>query len=347
MDNRRPHYETDAAYYSADVAYGNRGTGFFKRISWGAIIAGALVAIVTMLLLNLLGIGIGLGSINPVEESNAFSGLGTGAIIWWVVSNLIAIFAGGYVAGRLAGVPLRTASTLHGILAWCLYTLVSFWILTTAVGSIISGVGSIMSGAISAAGSGIEAVTGNNQNQNQNSDQQASISFGEIQREVRQVLSQTGDPALQPDSIQRTAENTAQNARQTLQNNSYVSDDELSNIVEDVMFQGGQLVENIDRQDVVNVVVQRTNLSREEANNVADVVVRKHQQAKENWKEFKATAKQEAEQKGQKIADSASKAAIWSFVALFLGAVVAGVGGGLGKPHEVVVAPDAKTDVVR
>ncbi|WP_225000165.1 hypothetical protein [Cesiribacter sp. SM1] len=348
MDTRRPRYETDSAYYSADVAYGNRGMGFFRRISWGAIFAGALVAIVVMLLLNLLGIGIGLGSINPVEESNAFSGLGTGAIIWWVVSNLIAIFAGGYVAGRLAGVPLRTASTLHGILAWCLYTLVSFWILTTAIGSIISGVGSIMSGAISAAGSGIEAVSGNSgNNQDQNSNQQASISFAEIQREVRQVLSQTGDPALQPDSIEQTAQNTAQNARQTLQNTSYVSDEELTSIVENVMFQGGQLVENIDRQDVVNVVVQRTNLSRQEANNVADVVVRKHQQAKQNWKEFKANAKQEAEQKGQQVADSASKAAIWSFVALFLGAVVAGVGGGVGKPHEVVVAPDAKTDVVK
>ncbi|AHM61327.1 hypothetical protein D770_15365 [Flammeovirgaceae bacterium 311] len=319
--------------------------GFFKRISWGAIIAGALVAIVVMLLLNLLGIGIGLASVNPAEESNPFSGLGTGALIWWVVSNLIAIFAGGYVAGRLAGIPLRTTSTLHGILAWSLYTLVSFWILTTAVGSLISGVGSVLSSTISSAASGVSAVA--KAGQEQLGEQTASISFGEVQREVRQVLRDTGNPALQPDSIERTATGSAQNARQTLRNESYVSDEDLNGIVQDVLYRGGKIVDNINREDVVNVVVERTNLSRQEANNVADVIVRKHQEAKENWKEFKAETEEEARVKGQQVANSASKAAIWSFVALLLGAVVAGVGGGVGKPHEVVVAPDAKADVVR
>ena len=347
MDTRRPRYDyvNDPAY-PAGAAYAQRGASFFRRISWGAIFAGTLVSIVVMLLLNLLGIGIGLGSINPVEEASPFSGLGTGALIWWVVSNLIAIFAGGYVAGRMAGVPLRTSSTLHGILAWSLYTIISFWLLTTAIGGIISGVGSVMSKAISAAGSGIESITDGNNNQN-NNNQQASISFAEVQREVRQVLSDTGDPALQPDSIQRVAENTAQEARQNLRNDSYVSDQELDNIVQDVLFRGGKLVDKVDRQDVVNVVVQRTNLTKQEANNVADVIVRKHEQAKQEWQQFKTEAKQEVEQKGQKVAESASKAAIWSFVALFLGAVVGGVGGMVGKPHEVVVDPDAKTDVVK
>lgn len=346
MDSRRPDYDHNLNYYSPGAEYARRGATFFRRISWGAIFAGTLVAIVTMLLLNLLGIGIGLGSINPVDEVQPFSGLGTGAIIWWVVSNLIAIFAGGFVAGRLAGVPLRTSSTLHGILTWCLYTLISFWLLTTAIGSIISGVGSILSGAISAAGSGIEAVAGGNGNQN-NNQQAASVSFYDIQREVRQVLSDTGDPALQLDSIQRVAENTAQQARQNLRNESYVSDQDLNQIVQDVLFQGGQLVNKIDRQDVVNVVVARTNLKEEEAKNVADVIVRKHEQAKEQWTQFKADAELEIEQKGQQVAESASTAAIWSFVALFLGAIVGGAGGIAGKPHEVVVDPDAKTDVVK
>lgn len=139
-----------------------------------------------MLLLNLLGIGIGLGAINPMEEAQPFSSLGTGTIIWWVVSNLIAIFAGAYVAGKMAGVPSTSTSTMHGILSWCLYTLVSFWILTSAVGSIISGVGSVVSGTLSAAGSGIEALAGNQQD---NEDQSNLISYNEIKREAERVLS--------------------------------------------------------------------------------------------------------------------------------------------------------------
>ncbi len=347
MDSRRPYNVNDPAYYAAGADYANRGMSVFKRISWGAIFAGTLLAIVLMLLLNLLGLGIGLATVNPAEEANPFSGLGTGAIIWWVISNLIAIFAGGYVAGKLAGVPLRNTSTLHGILTWSLYTLVSFWILTTAVGNIISGVGSVLSKTLSGAASGIGAVVGNGQDQEGN--QNASISFGEVQREVRQVLRETGDPALQPDSIQRTARDVGQDARQTMRNDTYVSDEDINGIIQDVLFKGGQIAENIDREDVVNVVVERTNLSRQEANNIADVIVRKHQEAKQGWQQFKEKASVEAEEKGQKVAESASKAAIWSFVALFLGAVVGGAGGMLGKPHEhhVVTTADPDHDIVR
>jgi hypothetical protein len=345
MDTHRPRYEADPAGYLVGADLTHRGVSFFKRISWGAIFAGTLVAIVLMLLLNLLGIGIGLSAINPVEESNPFSGLGTGAIIWWIVSNLIAIFAGGYVAGKLAGIPLRNTSTMHGILTWSLYTLVSFWILTTAVGNIISGVGSVLSRTISVAASGIgtAASAGADRMGGEN----ASISFGDVEREVRQVLRETGDPALQPDSIERTAQNTTQDARQTMRNENYVSDQDINAIVQDVLFQGGQLVENIDRQDVVNVVVSRTNLSRQEANNIADVIVRKHQEAKQNWSQFKEEASVEARERGQQAAESASKAAIWSFVALFLGAIVGGAGGLVGKPHTHLVTTDTDREVVR
>ena len=84
--------EYSSRNYASDEFVNRAGTPWFRKLSWGAIIAGVIVALVTMLLLNLLGIGIGFGSINPVVEQNPMSGVGTGAIIWWVVSNLIAIF---------------------------------------------------------------------------------------------------------------------------------------------------------------------------------------------------------------------------------------------------------------
>lgn len=325
METPRPPYHNEPALHTTNAVYTNRGISFIRRISWGAIFAGTLVSIVAMLLLNLLGIGIGFGSVNPAEESNAFSELNTGALIWWLVSNLVAIFAGGYVAGRLAGVPVRTFSTLHGILSWCLYTLISFWLLTTAIGGLISGVGSIMQKAISIAGHGIEAATDNN-NFNHNSEQ-AAVSFYEIKREVQQVIGDANDPAQHPDSVEHAAHNTASDTRQNMRNESYVSDEDINAIIENVLYEGDQLAEKVARRDVVNVITARTNLSQQEANNIAEVVVRKHQQARKT-----------AQIKGQQLADTASTAAVWSFVALFLGAVVGGIGGGLGKPHDVVPA---------
>jgi len=49
-----------------------------KRISWGAIFAGAVVAVVLGLLLNLLGLGIGLSTFEVGNGDDTLGGLGTG-----------------------------------------------------------------------------------------------------------------------------------------------------------------------------------------------------------------------------------------------------------------------------
>ena len=59
----------------------NSGLVNIKRVSWSAVFAGVLVAIVTQMLLSLLGFGIGLGTIDAVEEKNPAAGLGIGSAI--------------------------------------------------------------------------------------------------------------------------------------------------------------------------------------------------------------------------------------------------------------------------
>ncbi len=66
------------------------------------------MALIVQLWLSLLGLGIGLGTIDPTEEANPLRGLGTGAIVWWAISMLLSLFADGYVAGRLARGPVRS-----------------------------------------------------------------------------------------------------------------------------------------------------------------------------------------------------------------------------------------------
>ncbi len=121
-----------------------------KSISWGAILAGALLALVVQLMLSVLGIGIGASTINPLSEQNPADGIGTGAAIWFVVSSLIALFAGGWVAGHLAGVARNSDRALHGILTWGLTTLVTFYLLTTAIGGLIGGTANLLTRGMSA-----------------------------------------------------------------------------------------------------------------------------------------------------------------------------------------------------
>jgi len=109
------------------------------RISWGAVLAGVVVALSLQMFLGALGIGIGAGAIDPMQEQNPMNGMGVGAAVWLAVSALVSLFAGGWVAGRLASIPRDIDSMLHGVLTWGFTTLLTFLLLTTAVGGLIGG----------------------------------------------------------------------------------------------------------------------------------------------------------------------------------------------------------------
>ena len=337
---------TDSESYRADRAtdrvYSRAGAALLNKISWGAILAGVVVSLVVMLVLNLLGIGIGLASINPVTEQSPFSGVGTGAIIGWVVSNLIAIFAGSYTAARLSGIPIPIIATFHGVLSWCLYTLVSFWLLTTAIGNIVSGVGSAVSQTLSVAGSGISSVVSGGPDGASQSDQSSGLDIGQITSEVQQILRQTGDPALQPDALEDKATDVADNAQQALQG-SKLSDQEMGGLVQQMLFKGGKLVDKVDQQDVASVIAERTEMSEEAANNAAESVVRNFNEAQQQVQQLQAEAAQKAKEVSAQAADAASSAAIWSFVGLVLGGIVAAVSGRAGRPEDDFV--DTKKEV--
>ncbi len=126
------------------------------RVSWGAVFAGVVAALVVQLLLNLLGIGIGASSLDAanVSDNPSASGFSMSAGIWWTVSGIVASLIGGIVAGRLAGSATPNTARWHGFVSWCATTLVLFYLLTSAVGGLLGGTLSALGGTLSAAGKG-------------------------------------------------------------------------------------------------------------------------------------------------------------------------------------------------
>ncbi|WP_222185171.1 hypothetical protein, partial [Geminicoccus harenae] len=124
-------------------------TIMINKISWGAVLAGVVVALVTQLILNMLGIGFGAGVLDPATGDNpAASSFSIGAGLWFVVSGILASLAGGYAAGRLAGKPKESTAGWHGLTAWALTTLLVFYLLTSAVGGILGGAYRTMTSAL-------------------------------------------------------------------------------------------------------------------------------------------------------------------------------------------------------
>jgi hypothetical protein len=162
-----------------------------RRISWGAIIGGAVAAISILLLLNLLGVGIGASTIDPMEGDQPGKGMAIGAGIWFVLSFLVALAVGGWASGRLVGVPNRKDGMVHGFITWGVTTMVLLWALTSAIGGLIGGATAILGHTATLAGksakSAAPAVSGLVQ-------QATGVTPQDIQQQAGDVAS---DPSFQ------------------------------------------------------------------------------------------------------------------------------------------------------
>jgi hypothetical protein len=323
--------------------------GAIKRISWGAVFAGLVVALVLQLALSLLGFGIGIGTIEPMQEQSPMAGLGTGALIWWVVTMLISLFTGGWVAGRLAGMPTTFDSILHGIITWSLFTLLSFYLLTTAVGRVVSGVGGVVGQTLSLAGQGVKAVAPQVAGAVQNELEERGITTETLKKEARVLLQQTGKPELQPDNLEqeaRQAGKTAQQGAGQAAADPQAAGSTFDEVMDRLYGRGQEVASATDREAAANVIMQRTGKSRAEANEIVDNWVNTYEQAKAQFKETRAEVGQTAREVGDDVASAVSKAAIYAFIGLLLGAIAAGVGGKLGEPHDVPVMGGPPADKV-
>jgi hypothetical protein len=120
-------------------------------VSWPAVIAGAFVSAALALILLALGTGIGMSSVSPWADSGASGkAVATGAIIWFVLIEIIACSMGGYLAGRLRTkwVNVHThevyfRDTAHGFLVWAVSLVITAAFLASAATSVVAGRASV------------------------------------------------------------------------------------------------------------------------------------------------------------------------------------------------------------
>ncbi|WP_375463326.1 hemophore-related protein [uncultured Methylobacterium sp.] len=131
-------------------------TMMLHSVSWGAVFAGAVAALITQVILNMLGIGIGLSTVDPMGDGTpSASSIGIGAGLWFVLSGVLAAAAGGYLAGRLSGKPSTSTAGYHGLIAWAVSTLVVLYLLSSAASGLVGGALGTASSAIGGVGNAL------------------------------------------------------------------------------------------------------------------------------------------------------------------------------------------------
>ena len=100
-----------------------------SRVSWGAIFAGAMVALALYLLFSVLGTAIGLTVSRQVEADE----LGTGAAIYAILVNLIALFVGGWVTSQCAVGENKLEAAVYGVILWGVVFAILLWLMVSGV----------------------------------------------------------------------------------------------------------------------------------------------------------------------------------------------------------------------
>ncbi len=203
----------------------------FNCVVWGAIIAGVIMIIVVQLFMALLGSGFGLTTVNVREEDN-LKALGVGAVVWWIISGIIAYYIGGWVTGRMAGIPRRLDGVLHGLLAWGSTTILTFLFLTSTMGALIAGSLGLLKSGGQAVSSVAPAVSGT---------LKEALPLDDIRNEVRHQLQQRNGSQNMVEPVMTAIAGLA-----TTNN------------------------EEEQKQKIVLLLMQNTNLNENEARNLVD-----------------------------------------------------------------------------
>lgn len=316
-----------------------------KKICWGSILAGTVAALVVQTCFAILGIAIGASTIDPLVESNPLEGIGVGTAIWWIVTSMISLYIGGWVAGQGAGISVSSThrgfcrGSLHGFVAWGVVTLVSFCLLTSALGTAVGGAAGALGKSLGFTAKAVGSTGGELKDFTKEFMKTQGIEIpnfdvSNLRREAEQVLNDTGKPELQPGQLREQgnqATNQVGEAANNIGNDPQKATEEFTMLFDRLYAHASGTVNASDKDALINFVATRKNISRENATQIVNNWEQAYNQAKVQFEEMMKNAQQKARQAADKVMEATSKGAFILFFVLLLGATAACIGGRCGS----------------
>ncbi|BCL35979.1 hypothetical protein NSMS1_24260 [Nostoc sp. MS1] len=237
-----------------------------------ALLAGTLMAIAFHLLLTNLSVAVGISTYGKTPDSDDDDSESFGEQVreieakvggWAIATASIALFAASFLAVKLTFIQSATLGAISGVVIWSTYFFLIAWFGSSAVGSLLGSIISTVSSGIQAltgtATSAIGAATTKNQ----------MVSAAEdITAAVRRELT----AGLDQDTIKNTLQSSLSALPIPTINLNEVRS-QFDKILGDIDWQSlgdSDLLRNVNRQTFVDLISDRTNLSKAEINQIAD-----------------------------------------------------------------------------
>ena len=315
------------------------------RVSWGSVFGGVMTVLAVSVLLSILNSSIGLFMFDPLAEHPA-SGIGAAVGIGSALILLASMLAGGFVAGKLAGMD----GIIHGFLVWAT-TLIVAAILgiflavgaakmtANALGAVSSVTGNVVSGAGNVVGNGVSALSEKAEELFGKIDFNASLKEENIPQNIRTILTKSDVKQLEEvkDDLAKSVKAIAVSPQE--------ADETLNGFLDRLKQRTTALNQNIDQDDLARTIANNTNMSKAEADKTVkqymtlientrieagkqiDKLENNLQKAAQEWKEIKHNALVAAD----KATNAAAQSALISFFALLVGAVLCCSAGAYGS----------------
>lgn len=315
-----------------------------SNASWGAILVGVAVALAVLVTFSLVAAALGLGIADPTSDQ-PFDNVGTAVGLAGILALAIALGAGGFVAGVLA----VRAGFMHGLAVWATSTLVLVVAVVYAAAGALGVAGSVVGSVGSAIGGGagtVADVAGDAAGAVADTigDQLADIDTDEVGEDVQQILADTGVPELQPEYLEDQlgeVQSDLADAALDLVADPGSYDEILDELATSLQERIDAVADSIDREAIAASVEQNTDLDQAEAeqatNDAVDAAEAATEQlsdaldgtqaALDDARESLAQLVDDARETLDDASDAASRAALWAFVGLVIGAAITSFAG--------------------
>ncbi|MDG4650519.1 hypothetical protein P6F26_18905 [Roseibacterium sp. SDUM158017] len=316
-----------------------------RRVSWGAIFVGTVVALALMVFFTTLGIAIGAAAVDPLYDDAPLSGMGVGSGLYMILTQLISLAVGGFAAAKLAGVPRLPSSILHGAAVWALSTVLLAWAAIAGGGAMFGAASTMIGNSARAAANVAEAVAPDDFSFPDIGEMASEISVENLPPEIRTTLEENG---ITVDQLRRETRQAFENVVSQQEQDRAMSI--LRNALADALQSPGNVGQEVndavdalvsgpeavfseeDREEVLRVLQQRLGLTEAEVEQLVVAVETRFESAVDQMQQTLDEARQQALEAAQTASSVLSTTAWYLTLASLLGLVAAAGGAFAGKP---------------
>lgn len=317
-----------------------------SQISWRSIFAGVISVLAISILLSLLGVALGFALLDPESATDIGNGSGTAVTIWTIISLLLSMAVGGFIAGKLAGKD----GLIHGFLVWALALLFGIWFGAMTINNAARVTGSAISSITSAAGSVATGIGKSGINLASLGTQafEEIVQLPELKNsdvKLSEALQKTGIEELQPEYLKAQGEWAKEQikaAAKDLVLDPSNSDQIIQKLSDTLKNRAQAVTSSIDKNEVSQALAKNTSLTPQEADQAVNNYLTQQneffnaleaniQKAKVQYVQLK----EETKEKAAAATNVAAKAALWSFFGLLIGLLVTMFAGKFGVDRAI------------